>query len=415
MKKENEKTQNKELEVIMYEAIEHMSGLGYTQGRITQCRNIWESLIIFAKKHRHAALSDEMLAEFTKSNVQNRTVRNFRKRHPAEFHTILMMLKEFSQNGFWRIRRGKIKKPDLPASLAGALHEFIRYWKDDRFMAPFTCECAQHYLSGFLKHLDVNGIRSWKEFRPETISGYISSLNYLKPKSISSVFHALRAFLRYLYMESIVLCDYSNRVPSLRIPADRQLPSAWTHEEMDALMSAVDRSTPMGKRDYAILLLGYRLGMRPGDIRELRLENIHWDDARISLNQSKTGKPLSLPLTEEVGEALIDYLLHARPPVPYRQVFLRLNAPIQPFCDRNRFYEIIKFYRLKADIPKNGKRGMHSLRHTAACRLLEVDTPLETISDILGHSSLESTRTYAKADISGLRTAALDPEEVFHA
>ena len=182
-------------------------------------------------------------------------------------------------------------------------------------------------------------------------------------------------------------------------------------------MEAVDRSSAKGKRDYAILLLACRLGLRAGDIRTLKLDQLHWEDSTIEVTQSKTGMPLSLPLTNEVGEALIDYLKSGRPQTAHREVFLKVNPPFDPFMGNTNLHHIVRYWRQLAGIrfrtPQ--KRGIHSLRHTLATRLLEKGTPFTTIAEILGHTSLESTRIYAKADVEALRSVALDPEEVNHA
>jgi integrase len=157
--------------------------------------------------------------------------------------------------------------------------------------------------------------------------------------------------------------------------------------------------------------------MRVGDIRELRLEHLLWDEARIEIAQTKTGEPLSLPMSEQIGLALIDYLRHGRPASHHRYVFLRLMAPFEPFGANNNLHHIVAQYRCRAGIalPDHCRRGMHSLRHTLASRLLEQQTPIETIADILGHQTTESTRVYTKVDIKALRTAALDPQEVCNA
>ncbi len=155
--------------------------------------------------------------------------------------------------------------------------------------------------------------------------------------------------------------------------------------------------------------------MRVGDIRTLKLDQLDWEDSIIEVEQSKTGTPLRLPLTSEVGEALIDYLKSGRPQSIHREVFLKVNPPFDPFTGNN-LHHIVKYWRLLAGIRFRApqKRGFHSLRHTLATRLLQKGTPLTTIAEILGHTSLESTRIYAKADVETLRSVALDPEEVNH-
>lgn len=159
------------------------------------------------------------------------------------------------------------------------------------------------------------------------------------------------------------------------------------------------------------------VGLRAGDIRTLKLDNLRCAESTIEIAQAKTGTPLSLPLTSEVGEALIDYLKLGRPQTTHREVFLKVTPPFDPFDENNHLHHIITYWRQLAGITfrSSQKRGIHSLRHTLATRLLEKGTPFTTIAEILGHTSLESTRIYAKADVEALRGVALDLEEVNHA
>jgi integrase len=154
--------------------------------------------------------------------------------------------------------------------------------------------------------------------------------------------------------------------------------------------------------------------MRSGDIRDLRLDDLDWERARIRIIQSKTGTPLELPLPSDVGDALIDYLRHGRPVTVRREIFLRNHAPFEPFGPDNNLYSIITDYRRKAGIklPRLNSSGLHSLRHTLASRLLEAGTPLDTIAGVMGHLSLDTTRLYTRINVEALRQAALDPEEV---
>ena len=121
---------------------------------------------------------------------------------------------------------------------------------------------------------------------------------------------------------------------------------------------------------------------------------------------------MTLPLTEEVGDAIVDYLRHGRPTTPFREVFLRVTAPIEPFAENDNLHHIIAFYRRRAQIglERTKGTGMHSLRHSMATQLLEIGTPLETIATVMGHLSLDSTRIYTRVDVAALRTAALELE-----
>jgi integrase len=211
--------------------------------------------------------------------------------------------------------------------------------------------------------------------------------------------------------------DLSPHVPRIRLWRQDRLPAIWKPEQIEAMLAAIDRTSPLGKRNFAIVLLACRLGLRTCDIRTFKLEDIRWDEAKIAVRQSKTGVPLVLPLSEEVGQALIDYLKHGRPRSQHREVFLSINAPFAPFGHSYNFHNIITDCRRLAGlrVPREGHWGMHSFRHTLATRLLECGTPLPVISDILGHRSIDSTQVYTKVDLASLRGAALDLEELPHA
>jgi integrase len=267
-----------------------------------------------------------------------------------------------------------------------------------------------------LDFLHSRKARSLSDIRELDLSEFVSWRDHLQPKTVSRIVSDVRSFLRFLTMRGILQKDLSVALPKIRVPRDATIPSVWEPELVIRLLEAVDRSSAKGKRDYAILLLACRLGLRAGDIRTLKLDQLHWEDATIEATQSKTSTPLRLPMTSEVGEALIDYLKSGRPQAAHREVFLKVKPPFDPFT-ANNLYHIVTYWRLLGGIRFRSpqKHGIHSLRHTLATRLLQKGTPFTTIAEILGHTNLESTRIYAKADVEALRSVALDPEEVNHA
>ena len=179
-------------------------------------------------------------------------------------------------------------------------------------------------------------------------------------------------------MRGILQKDLSAALPKIRVPRDAKIPSVWEQELVVRLLAAVDRSSTKGKRDYVILLLACRLGLRAGDIRTLKLDQLHWEDSTIEITQSKTGTPLRLPLTGEVGDALIDYLKSGRPQTAHREIFLKVNPPFDPFTGNN-LHHIVTYWRLLAGIQFRTpqKRGAHSLRHTWRLGFWKRERPLQ--------------------------------------
>jgi integrase len=178
------------------------------------------------------------------------------------------------------------------------------------------------------------------------------------------------------------------------------------------ILDAVDRGNPCGKRDYAIILLITRLGLRSIDVKRLEFDDFDWPGNRVCVVQAKSGRRVWLPLLKDVGWAVIDYIRDARPVSDCRQGFLRHTAPIGPFSDQEHLHQMLLKYARAAHVPISEKRrhGMHSLRHTLATRLMEDGTPIEQIADILGHQSVQSTGVYLKSSLGLLSKCALDPD-----
>jgi len=201
-------------------------------------------------------------------------------------------------------------------------------------------------------------------------------------------------------------------LPKVKISRGGFLPSSWKKEDVQKLLSAIDRNNPEGKRDYAILLMVTRLGLRASDIRTLKLRNINWNRKEISIVMQKTKQPLTLPLFGDIGWALIDYLKNGRPGTVSDYVFIRHKAPYDGFSDHNCLSRMIGRRMSKAGIKMAGKHGLHSLRSTLARVMLENEAPLPVISAALGHQNIQTTSIYLSIDIEGLKKCALDPEEV---
>lgn len=304
-------------------------------------------------------------------------------------------------------------------SLPDSFREALRCYEQDcreRGCSPATLKNVRLYLPRFLTFLSEQGINSLEQVIPSCISEYVVSLREYAPGSVAQFVGHARCLLRFLYHRGMIPNDLSSAVPSCPIRNYRNIPTVWTPEETEQLLAQVDRGSPRGKRDYAILLLAAHLGMRVGDIIRLSLDDLKWEHNRIEIVQNKTRQPLVLPLLNEVGWAIIDYLKNARPISEYRRVFLSLAPPFGPFVDFDNLYHIITYYRRKAGIQrfKHQPVGMHTLRHSLATNLLADDTALHIISDVLGHACSESTGVYTKVNLPQLRRCAIDPEVLNH-
>ncbi len=205
-----------------------------------------------------------------------------------------------------------------------------------------------------------------------------------------------------------------NFVPSVR-HAPFRLAAIWSQTDVEKMLSVIDRTSDLGKRDYAIILLIARTGLRIGEVLDLKIENIDWRTATIQITQHKTKNILELPMSEDIGNALIDYLINGRPTVLSRHVFIMHRAPYKEYLANRGLPNLLAKYRKKAGVilPQNSRQCWHSLRHSLATRLHEKETPLPVIAAILGHTSIETTRIYTRTNIEMLRQAALEWKECF--
>lgn len=180
------------------------------------------------------------------------------------------------------------------------------------------------------------------------------------------------------------------------------------------LLSVIDRGNPTGKRDYAMLLIVARLGIRIGDLCNLKFSNIDWSNQRIDFVQGKTQHRISLPLLKDVGWALIDYIQNGRPKIDTPYIFVTHVAPFKEFDQGNRHSRMVRKYMNLAHLTSvnTHKCGMHSLRHTLASTMVENREKFSNISATLGHRSEDSTAIYLKTGVELLRDCALEIPEV---
>jgi site-specific recombinase XerD len=247
---------------------------------------------------------------------------------------------------------------------------------------------------------------------PAVIDAFVTTLAGYQAKTAEHKLCALRSFLRCAASDGLIDGAVLEAVPPAKSTRQARIPSVWDPADVTKILEAIDRGNPCGKRDYAIVLLITRLGLRGVDVKRLRFADLDWPGNRLSIVQAKTGHRVQLPLLKDVGWAIIDYIQHGRPRSDCPQVFLRHTAPIGPFSDQDHLHQILAKHARAAHVPVGEQRrhGMHSLRHTLATRLLEGGTPIEQIADILGHQQVASTGVYLKSSLRLLAQCALDPD-----
>lgn len=264
------------------------------------------------------------------------------------------------------------------------------------------------YLERFFAFLSRKNIASLDTLSLKDVLDFMASLNCYEKPTINHTMRAVRYYLKYCHEHGLMEQEMFSKLPNPHYNRQSRLPSSYSANEVTKLLDSIDLGNPCGIRDYAIILLIARLGLRSSDVANLRFSNIDWEREVIHLNQVKTGNPLELPLLEDVGEAIINYLKNARPKTDSDHVFVR---QVPPYTDFNpgAVGALVRVRLQRSGIHLEGKKkGSHTLRHSLASRLLEHEIPLPVISEILGHTTTETTMAYLRIDITELRKCALE-------
>lgn len=288
--------------------------------------------------------------------------------------------------------------------------DFIDSKRIDNFSRD-TLLSYEIYLSRFSDYLNSHGITDISDIDEVVILGCIKTFSRYSPSVVHNTLCSLRTIFHYLFENKLVSKDFAYIVPHDGYRQMTKVPSAYPKEDVEKILKSVDRGNPKGKRDYAIILIAARLGLRAQDICNLTFNNLKWETNTIELIQEKTKKPIILPMLEDVGLSIIDYIKYARPECESADsIFLRLIPPIGKL-EAPTLHSIVTQHMRTAGIKmQNGKKhGPHALRHSLASALLEASTPLPVISEVLGHTNTDSTLAYLKIDINQLRTCSLDP------
>jgi site-specific recombinase XerD len=402
------------LEELTRRAREHLTSLNYAPDTLRHYDDAWHRLRTFAKEHGLPDVLSEDLVDRFFAEVKVRPTAAERTSTHRLIRRAAAVLGEIAIHGAVSRRRSLMAPSRVPTALLESMTKYLAYGERHIGLRRTTRRAQRQHLESFMVYAHQQGVETVAEITASHLSGFIRTRSHYAMKTTALTVTTLRSFLRVAFSQGWIASDLTAVLPAIHVRPDAKLPSIWTEEQVGALLAAVDVASPLGKRDRAILLLACRLGMRVGDIRALTLDVIKWTTGKISFAQGKTGAVAELPMSDEIATALIDYLKHGRPKAKHREVFLRSNAPHAPFGDNNNLHDIITRYRRRAEIelPSTSRRGLHSLRHTLATRMLARGVPFETIGSVLGHQSLDTTRIYTKVDIDALRSAALDLPEV---
>lgn len=293
-----------------------------------------------------------------------------------------------------------------PAQELSIDQRFKRYLDRERGLAQSTVAGYLFLIQQFLSATFGEGLMRLEELCSANVTDFI--LKYARdktPHTVSVLVTALRSFFRFLRFEGIIEVDLAGAVLSVPNRRLTEIPKSLEPDEVDTLLSHSKCEGEIGLRDYAILLLLSRLGLRAGEVVSLTLDDLDWDSGQITIH-GKGLRTMQLPILQDVGNALASYLRHGRPMLSDRHVFIRSRAPRVGFSTSTAICDVVRRALTRAGI-SSARKGAHLLRHSLAVRMLRSGASLAQIGDVLGHQSPSTTEIYTKVDFGSLHELAM--------
>lgn len=293
-----------------------------------------------------------------------------------------------------------------PTAAEEAVAKYHRFLVDERALSPATAVSWVQYVEPLLLERFRDGAIELSALRPSDITAFVQRHARKHGSSYArKLVASMRSFLRYLHYKGLHDQDLAKVVPKVARWSLSTLPKYLPARDVKRVIAACDRRTAMGRRNYAILLLLARLGLRAGEVIRFSLDDIDWEHARMTVH-GKAGRSTQLPLPADVARAIATYIRRDRPRCQCRAVFIRDHAPLAGLAKWNSISKIVKT-ALKTAGVNSARKGAHLLRHSLATDMLRQGASLDEIGEILRHRSPDTTAIYAKVDLNALRSLAV--------
>jgi site-specific recombinase XerD len=376
-----------------------LSELRYTEDYIYYLRLLCEKLLKYANGVGEEYMTEELKEAFIHDLYGSR--KKAARDYAARCAEMLLMMQDYGTILYKRPVDGT-----FPGVLGRLYEDFAATYSG--IIKDSTMATYRTYLRVSADYLAEHEVSDVNDITPDTIVTFTMTLSKFSAHSSTSIMRLFVKLLRYAFEHGFSTEDKSRYCIKVQFYGGEKIPPTFSIEEIAQLLSAIDRSTASGKRDYAMIMLSTRTGLRSCDIIGLKMNHLRFDTDTIEITQQKTGKMLSLPLTEETGSALIEYLREGRPDSEYDNVFIRHRAPYKPFNSNGN--RMIGRHMKRAGIEdyENRQPGFRAFRHSLAGNLLDNDVSIYKIQGILGHDSPNTTMRYVKIDTKGLKTCALE-------
>ncbi len=377
----------------------HLDALGYKPATIR-----WH-LKLIPKFNRWLARRGHALRDLDEEVIE-RFVESHRRKAPYQLGVRAVLRRFLDQLRKIGAVPSAVKSRRIQA-LERMIDEYRRFLLQERGLACSSVDNYSRYVEQFLSERFGTGRADLSRLRAMDLSAFVRrEAQRLGHGHAKHAVVALRSYLRYAQFRGYIKVNLAAAVPMVAQWAMDSLPKYLPSGVVQRVLDRCERTTAVGKRDYAILLLLARLGLRAGEVSALRLEDIDWESGRIAVLCKKSGGSAHLPLPFDVGEAIALYLKEGRPRCSCRNVFVRAHAPHEPFSHAAVVSGLAKRALNRAGV-QSGRKGAHLFRHTLATEMLKNGASLGEIGQVLRHKDTNTTAIYAKVDVNALRELAL--------
>lgn len=394
------------IEELIKSTKEQVEIYGYCEYTLKSFTRVWEKFRLYSVKNDINYYTEELMLAFLEEYCNEFSSPGTAPSY-SEKKRALNKLDEYYK--YRLISSNKLqcrKNYDFTGCFENSINEYLSVKKTT--LSEARIQSIKLYLERFCKCMNNLSLNDINDLTFKHLLKFFDYCSIYTKSTVRATAICLRQFILYLWNNGFLEKDFSHDIPIIKKYRESEIPSAYTEDEVNRLLSCVDKSYSKGKRDYAMMLLAARLGLRSSDICNLQFSSIDWENNKINIVQQKTKNPLSLPLLKDVGEAIIDYIKNGRFDSPENYVFLRENPPYTKINSCSLFSIVDKYMkRAKIKIPTGKKHGPHALRHSLSSLLLEKKVPLPIISEILAHKSTETTKIYLKIAEKQLLECAL--------
>lgn len=373
--------------------------LGFSICTMDKYLSIWNSFIKW-KNTDNFIYNDQEYSTFL-LDCYNFDVSTFSTKSKSHYQQLMRskrILDDFEEYKKYMEKRilPKSLYKEYPSHWNIVLDDYLEYCKNIKYNASNTINLKYNYLKCLLSYLYQNDILDLKDINKQIILKFIN--DNIEKGNISKrrCFYIFRDFLKYLFIEDILNEDLSYLVPAINNKHKSKIPTYLKQDEIENLLENIPKNKKVEIRDYAIILIAARLGLRLSDILNIKLKDLNWKDYKINVIQPKTKNLNVLPLSKEIGWAIIEYIQKARPKCDNEYLFVKMKFPFEKLEQFNNFNKY--FDKCEFEI-EDTKKGIHNLRHSLATNMLNNDIPLNTISSILGDSLETTSNTYLKIDV----------------